>query len=110
ALTARALRDGAEIDVPAETLVPGDVILLQRGTVVAADGRVISARALTVSEAALTGESLPVAKSAQALGARSVPLGDRVNMVYRGTIVTGGSGRAVVVGTDAHIDDRHIQK
>ena len=110
ALTARALRDGAEVDVPAETLVPGDVILLQRGTVVAADGRVISARALTVSEAALTGESLPVAKSAQALGARSVPLGDRVNMVYRGTIVTGGSGRAVVVATGAHTEVGRIQR
>src|ERR1700738_4642399 len=110
ALTARTLRDGAEVDVPAETLVPGDVILLQRGTVVAADGRVISARALTVSEAALTGESLPVAKSAQALGARSVPLGDRVNMVYRGTIVTGGSGRAVVVATGAHTEVGRIQR
>jgi len=110
ALSARALRDGAEVDVPADTLVPGDVIVLQRGTVIAADGRLVSARALTVSEAALTGESLPVAKSTQALGARSVPLGDRVNMVYRGTIATGGSGRAVVVATGARTEVGRIQR
>jgi E1-E2 ATPase len=63
-----------------------------------------------VSEAALTGESLPVAKSAQAIAAHSVPLGDRVNMVYRGTIVTGGSGRAVVVATGARTEVGRIQR
>ena len=108
--TARAVRDGTEIDVPAERLVPGDIIVLQRGTVVAADARLISARALTVSEAALTGESLPVTKSTQTLAARSVPLGDRVNMVYRGTIVTGGSGRAIVVATGAQTEVGRIQR
>jgi Ca2+-transporting ATPase len=108
--TARAVRDGTEMDVAAETLVPGDIIVLQRGTVIAADARLISARALTVSEAALTGESLPVTKSTQALGTRSVPLGDRVNMVYRGTIVTGGSGRAVVVATGARTELGRIQR
>ena len=82
-LTAGVLRDGSEVEVPAETLVPGDVIVLQRGTVIPADGRLISTRALTVSEAALTGESLPVAKSVETLGSWSVALGDRVNMVYR---------------------------
>ena len=110
ALSAGALRDGAEVDVPAETLVPGDIIVLQRGTVIAADGRLISARALTVSEATLTGESLPVTKSIQPLGARNVPLGDRVNMVYRGTIVTGGSGRAVVVATGARTEVGRIHR
>jgi P-type Ca2+ transporter type 2C len=110
ALTSRTLRDGSEMEVPAETLVPGDVIVLQRGTVIPADGRLISARSLTVSEAALTGESLPVAKSVEALAARSVPLGDRVNMVYRGTIVTGGSGRAVVVATGARTEVGRIQR
>ena len=101
---------GAEVDVPAETLVPGDIIILQRGTVIAADARLISARALTVSEATLTGESLPVTKSIQPLGARNVPLGDRVNMVYRGTIVTGGSGRAVVVATGARTEVGRIHR
>jgi P-type Ca2+ transporter type 2C len=110
ALTARALRDGAEVDVPAETLVPGDIIVLQRGTVIAADGRLVSARALSVSEAALTGESLPVTKSAETLAARGVPLGDRVNMVYRGTIVTGGSGRAVVIATGSRTEVGRIQR
>ena len=62
ALTARVVGDVSEVEVPAETLVPGDMVVLRRGTVVPADGRLINVRALTVSEAALTGESLPVTK------------------------------------------------
>jgi Ca2+-transporting ATPase len=109
-VTARVMRDGAETEVPAETLVQGDIIILQRGSVVPADGRLISTHALTVSEAALTGESLPVAKSAKALSGRRVPLGDRVNMVYRGTIVTGGSASAVVVATGPRTEVGRIQR
>jgi Ca2+-transporting ATPase len=110
ALTGRVVRDGLEVDAPAETLVPGDVVLLQRGSVVPADGRLISVRALTVSESALTGESLPVTKSVEAIRSEDVALGDRVNMVYRGTIVTGGSARFVVVATGARTEVGHIQR
>ena len=110
ALTARVVRDGIEMQAPAQTLVPGDVVVLQRGTVVPADGRLISARALTVSEAALTGESLPVTKSVEPIASRSVALGDRRNMVYRGTVVTGGSGTFVVVATGLRTEVGRIQR
>jgi P-type Ca2+ transporter type 2C len=110
ATSVRVVREGLKFDAPAEALVPGDVVMLQRGTVVPADGRLISARALTVSEAALTGESLPVTKSADSIRSQSVPLGDRVNMVYRGTIVTGGSGRFIVVAAGANTEVGRIQR
>jgi P-type Ca2+ transporter type 2C len=109
ALTARVVRDGSDMDIAAEMLVPGDVVLLQRGTVVPADGRLISVRALSISEAALTGESLPVMKSVET-GPDAAVLGDRVNMVYRGTIVTGGSGRFVVVATGERSEVGRIQR
>jgi Ca2+-transporting ATPase len=108
--TARVVRDGLEMDAAAEMLVPGDVVLVQRGTIVPADGRLINAYALNVSEAALTGESLPVVKSVETLRSHTVALGDRVNMVYRGTVVTGGSGRFVVVTTGARTEVGRIQR
>lgn len=108
-LTARVVRDGSEMDVGADLLVPGDLVLLRRGTVVPADGRLVSARALTISEAALTGESLPVAKSVETVPHRAA-LADRMNMVHRGTIVTGGSGTFVVVATGARTQLGRIQR
>lgn len=108
-LTARVVRDGSEMDVGADLLVPGDLVLLRRGTVVPADGRLVSARALTISEAALTGESLPVAKSVETVPRRAA-LADRMNMVHRGTIVTGGSGTFVVVATGARTQLGRIQR
>jgi Ca2+-transporting ATPase len=109
ALTARVVRDGLDMDIAAEMLVPGDVVFLERGTVVPADGRLISASGLSISEAALSGESLPVMKSVET-GPRTVALGDRANMVYRGTIVTGGNGRFVVVATGASTEVGRIQR
>ncbi|MBH5397558.1 cation-transporting P-type ATPase [Bradyrhizobium sp. CNPSo 4010] len=108
-LTARVVREGAEMDVRADLLVPGDLVLLRRGTVVPADGRLVSARALTVSEAALTGESLPVVKSVETVP-HTAALADRTNMVHRGTIVTGGSGTFVVVATGARSQLGRIQR
>jgi Ca2+-transporting ATPase len=107
---ARVLRDGGEREIPGEALVPGDVMILQRGMVVPADGRLVSACALAVSEAALTGESLPVTKSMAPLTRADVPLGDRINMVYRGSMVTGGSGTAIVVGTGGRTEVGRIQR
>lgn len=109
AQTARVVRDGSQLDIGSEGLVPGDVVLLQRGTVVPADGRLLSAYALSVSEAALTGESLPIMKSLET-AASTAALGDRVNMIYRGTVVTGGSGRFVVVATGARTEVGRIQR
>ncbi|MDZ7652482.1 MAG: cation-translocating P-type ATPase [Burkholderiaceae bacterium] len=96
--TATALRDGEEAEVAARDLVPGDVILLAAGDRVAADGRLLEAFNLAVQEAALTGESVPVAKHTAALADPQLPLGDRRNMVFAGTSVATGRGRALVTG------------
>lgn len=92
------LRDGKNILIHASDLVPGDILILGEGDQVGADGRIFKASSLRVAEAALTGESTPVTKSPEPLGGR-VAVGDRTNMVFRGTAVTGGAGRAIVTGT-----------
>jgi Ca2+-transporting ATPase len=97
--TATVLRDGKEVDVPARELVPGDVLLLRAGDKASADGRLVEAVNLTVDEAALTGESMPVEKHASELEDGDLPIGDRTNMVYAGTAIAYGRGSAVVVGT-----------
>ncbi|UCF46979.1 MAG: cation-translocating P-type ATPase [Myxococcales bacterium] len=97
--TVTVIRNGQEIEIPARELVPGDVILLHAGDRVAADARLLESVNLQVDEAALTGESVPVAKNTEPLGAEDLALGDRDNMVFGGTIATYGRGRAVVVGT-----------
>ncbi len=97
--TATVVRDGDEADVPARDLVPGDVVALHAGDRAPADGRLFEVASLQVEESALTGESLPVEKHAAALAEDDLALGDRTNMIYAGTIVTYGRGRAVVVGT-----------
>ncbi|MCU0842407.1 MAG: cation-transporting P-type ATPase [Thiobacillaceae bacterium] len=93
------VRDGRMERVAMREVVPGDLLLLTPGCLVAADARVVHAKALSVDESALTGESLPVAKVAQALDVEAAPLAERGNMVYMGTAVTGGSALAVVVAT-----------
>ena len=97
--TATALRDGEEFETPGRELVPGDIVLLAAGDRVPADIRMIEAINLQVVEAALTGESLPVAKGSTALPDPALPLGDRRNMAYAGTSTVYGRGRAVVVAT-----------
>jgi Ca2+-transporting ATPase len=93
------VRDGRVHAIPIEGLVPGDVLLLRPGNLVPADGRLLEAHNLSIDESALTGESMPVSKAVTILDDAGVPLADRKNMVYRGTLVTGGSGRAIVVAT-----------
>ncbi len=97
--TATVLRDGDDVELPARHLVPGDVILLEAGDRVPADARLIEAINLQVEEAALTGESVPVEKHAAPLADPHLGVGDCRNMVYAGTVVTYGRGRAVVVAT-----------
>jgi len=96
---ARVLRDGQERQLPAEELVPGDVVLLATGDRVPADGRVIEQARLQVDESALTGESLPVNKSADPVTDHEAPLGDRTSMVHMGTAVTAGRGKFIVTVT-----------
>ena len=104
ALQAQIVRDGREISVSARDLVPGDLLLLAAGDAVGADARLLEAAALEVAEAALTGESLPVAKNPAALP-EDTTLADRKNMLYSGTHVAAGRGRAVVIatGTDTEV-------
>ncbi len=95
---ATVIRDGERRRVPAAELVPGDIILVEEGDTVSADARVIHSTSLKIAEAALTGESLPSAKDSAPI-AEDVPLADRDNMIFSGTAVTYGRGRAVVVAT-----------
>ncbi len=96
---ATVLRDGEERDVPARELAPGDVVLLRAGDKVPADLRLADAVNLQIDEAALTGESLPIEKHSLSLADPELPLGDRKNMAYAGTVATYGRGRALVVET-----------
>jgi Ca2+-transporting ATPase len=105
----RVRRNGTQCEVPAEDLVPGDVIELRRDELVPADARVIAANRLTVNEAMLTGESVPVAKAPNLVAPRSAPIADRHNMVFGGTVVTGGAGRAVIVATGPDSELGRIQ-
>ena len=97
-LRAHVVRGGTRAQIPAEDLVPGDVVLLESGDRVPADLRVLEATSLHVEEAMLTGESVPVRKSARPVD-DDADLGDRRSMLYSGTAVTRGQGRGVVVGT-----------
>ena len=96
---ARVRRDGRSIEVDGEVLVPGDVVLVEAGNRVPADGRILVAATLEIEEAALTGESLPVAKGTEPVVGEDVPLGDRTCMAYMNTSVTRGRGEFVVTGT-----------
>jgi P-type Ca2+ transporter type 2C len=98
AAEATVLRDSHPQRVPATAVVPGDILLIEEGDTIPADGRVIQSVALQTAEAALTGESLPVAKDSAPL-ADEVGIGDRANMVFSGTAATYGRGRAVVTAT-----------
>ena len=84
--------------IPAADVVPGDILVIEEGDTIAADGRVVESTALQTAEAALTGESLPVAKQVAPI-AGDAALGDRLNMIFSGTAATYGRGRAVVVAT-----------
>jgi Ca2+-transporting ATPase len=97
--TATVLRDGSEAEIPARELVPGDVLLLHAGDRAPADGRLVEAVNLQIEESSLTGESMPVEKQTGALDKDDLPVGDRTNMVFAGTSVAYGRGRAVVVAT-----------
>jgi Ca2+-transporting ATPase len=93
------VRNGQDIEVPVEQIVPGDVLLLTPGTCIAADIRLLNAHRLSVDESALTGESLPVTKDHEFLANEETALADRRNMSYMGTHITGGTGRGVVIAT-----------
>lgn len=97
--TARVIRKNLTTTIPARDLVPGDIILVEQGDSVPGDARLLRLFNLEVDEAMLTGESVPVEKSVDVIRDPNQPLADRNNMIYLGTIVTKGRGRAVVVAT-----------
>lgn len=96
---ATVLRDGSARSVPSDELVPGDVVILEAGAAIPADLRLFEGSELQTDEAALTGESLPVEKSDAALRDESLSPGDKTNMAFKGTLVTHGHGRGLVVAT-----------
>lgn len=103
AATCKVVRDGRQQTIHSSELVPGDVVVLEAGDSVPADGRLLESASLKIEEAALTGESVPAGKTADALeltaGRQDIPLGDRKNMCYMGSAVVFGRGRAVVTAT-----------
>ena len=102
AATSKVMRGGKMEVKKSEELVPGDIVILEAGDAVPADGRILESASMKIEEAALTGESVPVNKTADVLtsgAASEVPLGDRKNMVYMGSTVVYGRGRAVITGT-----------
>jgi P-type Ca2+ transporter type 2C len=107
-MTASVRRDGQLAEVPAEDLVPGDIVGFEAGDKVPADGRVLVAATLEIEEAGLTGESTPVAKSIDAVTGTDVPLGDRVDMAYMNSQVTRGRGEMVVTATGMSTEVGHI--
>jgi P-type Ca2+ transporter type 2C len=105
---ARVRRDGQLTEVPAEQLVPGDVVAIEAGDIVPADGRLLRAATLEIAESALTGESLPVSKDTEPVDGADTPLGDRTDMVYMNTNVTRGAGEFVVTSTGMATEVGHI--
>ena len=103
AATCKVLRDGKQVSIHSDQLVPGDVVLLEAGDAVPADGRLLESASLKIEEAALTGESVPVNKVIEALGLAKdqseIPLGDRKNMCYMGSTVVYGRGKALITRT-----------
>ncbi|MBQ8696312.1 MAG: HAD-IC family P-type ATPase, partial [Clostridia bacterium] len=103
AATSKVIRNGELTVLPSADIVPGDIVVLEAGDSVPADGRILESASLQIEEAALTGESVPVNKTADAIaladGAKDVPLGDRKNMCYMGSTVVYGRGRMVVTET-----------
>jgi Ca2+-transporting ATPase len=94
---AQVIREGRLLEIPAEQVLVGDILALKPGTYVTADARLVEASHLTVDESVLTGESMPVAKTSSSLKGSVIPLADRTNMVYSGTLITGGQGCGVVI-------------
>ncbi len=103
AATCKVLRDGKMISLHSDELVPGDIVILEAGDAVPADGRIIENASLKIEEATLTGESVPVNKVLETLGLaegqEEIPLGDRKNMCYMGSTVVYGRGKAVITNT-----------
>jgi Ca2+-transporting ATPase len=107
--SAWVIREGKRQEVDAREITMGDILILKPGCYIPADARLIQAQRLSIDESALTGESIPISKKTTVLTQPNIPLAERVNMVYRGTFVTGGQGLAVVVATGKYSEMGRIQ-
>ncbi len=107
--TSLVRRDGKTCEIPAAEVVPGDILVLKPGVAIAADCRLVEAERLSIDESALTGESMPVSKLTAPLSGDRLALADRINMIYKGTLVTGGQGLAVAVATGHHSELGRLQ-
>src|ERR1700733_3679137 len=107
-IKAKVKRDGQLAEIPAAQLVPGDIVAIEAGDIVPADGRLGTAATLEVDESALTGESLPVAKGTEPVAGADTPLGARTDMVYMNTNVTRGAGQFVITATGMATEVGHI--
>ena len=104
------LRNGIAVSVSSTLLVPGDIVLLEAGNLVPADIRLTESFSLRIEESALTGESVAVDKLTTVIKEEGLPLGDRLNMVYKGTVVTNGRGRGIVVATGMNTEIGNIAR
>ncbi|MFC3415396.1 cation-translocating P-type ATPase [Algoriphagus hitonicola] len=102
-IKARVIRDGKEEKIDAEQLVPGDILIVKSGDLVAADARILEAIELGIDESPLTGESVPINKSSEVMEEEN-PIADQKNILFKGTAVTGGFGKAVVYATGMHTE------
>lgn len=107
--SALVIRENRTREISSAQVVPGDLLLLRPGSYIAADARLIEAAHLSVDESALTGESMPVHKTTLPLANPVLPLAERTNMVYMGTLVTGGQGMGLVISTGRFTEMGHIQ-
>src|SRR5215218_9497262 len=105
---ARVRRDGQPVELDASQIVPGDVVLVEAGNLVPADGRLFVAATVEIEEGTLTGESVPVSKDVETIDKPEVPLGDRACMAYMNTSVTRGRGEMIVTGTGMNTEIGHI--
>ncbi|MBI2616553.1 cation-transporting P-type ATPase [Candidatus Gottesmanbacteria bacterium] len=102
-LNVLVVRDGETEELPSENLVPGDILILEEGSKIPSDGRIIEAYSLKIDESILTGESLPVTKRDESI-VGELPLGDQINMVFRDSQIVSGRGKAVVTATGQHTE------
>jgi P-type Ca2+ transporter type 2C len=107
-VTARVRRDGQQAEIPAQQLVPGDVVSIEAGDIVPADGRLLQAAMLEIAESELTGESMPVSKGTAPVADADAPLGERTDMVYMNTSVTRGTGEFMVTAIGMATEVGHI--
>ncbi len=102
------LRDGQYLQIKSEILVPGDILILKKGQRISADGRIIESYGLQVDESILTGESVPIIKNSDKILPEQTELNDRLNMIFSGTTVTSGKGKAVVTSTGINTQLGHV--